>query len=114
MLYSNLELLRHIYDEVVFILSNSKNKNQNDLLTDGLFSRAVIRSLEIIGEASKKIDDEFKILHPYIEWRKMAGTRDRLIHNYFGVDYDVVWDLIQNKIPDLQESILEIFKHYSL
>lgn len=113
MLYSNLELLRHIYDEVIFIQDSLKDKDKNDLFTDGILSRAIVRSLEIIGEASKKIDDEFKASHPYIEWRKMAGTRDRLIHNYFGVDYDIVWDLIQNKIPGLQESISEIFKHYT-
>lgn len=113
MLYANLELLRHIYDEVNFILDNSKGKQINDLVDDGMFSRAIVRSLEIIGEASKKIDDEFKARHPYVEWRKMAGTRDRLIHNYFGVDYDIVWDVIQHKIPNLQQAIDEIFKEYN-
>jgi uncharacterized protein with HEPN domain len=113
MLYGNLELLRHIYDETTFITVSAKGKSKNDLFEDGLFSRAVIRSLEIIGEASKKIDDEFKTQHPYIEWRKMAGTRDRLIHHYFGVDYDVVWDIIQNKIPDLHKGIQDILDNYS-
>jgi uncharacterized protein with HEPN domain len=113
MLYGNLELLRHIYDETTFITVSAKNKSKNDLFEDGLFSRAVIRSLEIIGEASKKIDDEFKAQHPYIEWRKMAGTRDRLIHHYFGVDYDVVWDIIQNKIPDLHKGIQDILDNYN-
>lgn len=73
----------------------------------------MVRSLEIIGEASKKVDDEFKLLHPYIEWRKMAGTRDRLIHNYFGVDYDIVWDLIKNKLPELREALTEILQQYN-
>jgi uncharacterized protein with HEPN domain len=56
--------------------------------------RAVVRSIEIIGEASKKIDDNFKSIHNHIEWKKMSGTRDKLIHDYFGIDYDIVWDMI--------------------
>jgi uncharacterized protein with HEPN domain len=110
MLSANLELLRHIFDEATFILDNMEDRSKDDLLNDGLFSRAMIRSLEIIGEASKKVDEEFKVQYPYIEWRKMAGTRDRLIHNYFGVDYDVVWDVIQNKIPDLHFGIKQIIE----
>lgn len=66
-----------------------------------MLCRAVVRSIEIIGEASKKIDEEFKSKHIHIEWKKMAGARDKLIHDYFGIDYDIVWDIIQNKIPDL-------------
>ena len=65
-----------------------------------MLCRAVVRSIEIIGEASKKIDEEFKATHPPIEWKKMAGARDKLIHDYFGIDYDIVWDIIVTKIPD--------------
>jgi len=66
--------------------------------------------LEIIGEASTKMNDEFKAMYPHIEWKKMAGTRNRLIHDYFGGDYDIVWDIVQNKLPDLQFFIADIFK----
>ena len=84
-------------------------KTKDNIIDDGLLNRAVIRSLEIIGEARKKLDDEFKNQYPHIEWKKMAGTRDKLIHDYFGVDYDIVWDIIENKLPDLQFFIEEIF-----
>jgi uncharacterized protein with HEPN domain len=101
MLTSNIELVQHILVETTFILQHTENKAKEQLVNDEVLCRAVVRSLEIIGEASKKIDEEFKSIHNHIEWRKMAGTRDKLIHDYFGIDYDIVWDIIQQKIPDL-------------
>jgi uncharacterized protein with HEPN domain len=108
MLPSNLELLRHIFDEATFVLDATEGKNKDEVISDPLLSRAIIRSLEIIGEACTKLDPDFKALHPQIEWRKMAGTRNRLIHDYFGVDYDIVWDIIISKLPALKENIEEI------
>ncbi len=105
---SNLEILKHIKDEIDFVLISVENKTKDNIIDSGLLNRAIIRSLEIIGEATKKLDDEFKNQYPYIEWKKMAGTRDKLIHHYFGVDYDIVWDIIENKLPDLQFFIEEI------
>jgi len=78
------------------------------VVDDPVLSRAIIRSLEIIGEASTKIDDDFKSIYPNIEWRKMSNTRNRLIHDYFGVDYDIVWDIIVSKLPDLEAEIQAI------
>jgi uncharacterized protein with HEPN domain len=105
---SNLELVRHIKDEVDFILDNTGAKSKDDVLSNKILCRAIERSLEIIGEASKRVDEEFRALHSHIEWRKMAGTRDRLIHDYFGVDYDILWDIIINKLPDLQIHLEEL------
>lgn len=101
MLASNLELVRHILIETNFILQYVSGKTKDDVISDEVLCRAVVRSIEIIGEASKKIDDEFKSNHNHIEWKKMAGARDKLIHDYFGIDYDIVWDILENKIPDL-------------
>lgn len=67
--------------------------------------RAVVRSLEIIGEASKKIPADVKVKWNSIQWKNIAGMRDRLIHDYIGVNYKIVWDVIKNKIPDMNQQI---------
>ena len=110
---SNLELLRHIEEETMFILQQTAGKNKEEVFDDAVLSRAIVRSLEIIGEASRKIETSFKEKHPRIEWKKMAGTRDRLIHDYFGVDHDIVWDIIKSKLPTLQQDISELLKDTS-
>ncbi|MBI5434030.1 MAG: DUF86 domain-containing protein [Planctomycetes bacterium] len=66
---------------------------------------AVCRNLEVLGEAAKKVPEEFRSAHPEIEWRKLAGMRDVLAHDYFQVDLDVVWDVVQNKLPELRHRI---------
>lgn len=63
---------------------------------------AVIRNLEVIGEAVKNLPDDIRARHPTIEWRRIAGLRDMLIHAYFGVDLEIVWDVATNKVPDLR------------
>jgi len=67
--------------------------------------RAVVRSLEIIGEASKKIPADQKLKWPGISWKDMAGMRDRLIHDYMGINYSIVWDVIKTRIPELKAQI---------
>lgn len=108
MLPSNLELLRHIHDEISFVLDAVNGKEKDIVINDPVLSRAIIRSLEIIGEASAKIDPDFKAEHPEIEWRKIISTRNRLIHDYFGVDYDIVWDIVQHKLPNLLDFVGQI------
>jgi uncharacterized protein with HEPN domain len=101
---SNFELVRHMLIESEFIIEHVQGKSKNEVLSDEVLCRALVRSLEIIGEAAKKIDEEFKSDYPQIEWKKMAGTRDKLIHHYFGIDYDIV----ENKIPDMVDFLREI------
>jgi uncharacterized protein with HEPN domain len=75
--------------------------------------RAFVRSLEIIGEPSKKLPEDVRAMQPDIEWRKITGMQDRLIHDYFGVDYTIVWDVATNKLSDLRmklQTLLEAIK----
>lgn len=110
---SNIALLKHILEETLFILDSTAGRNKQDVVNDPILSRALVRSLEIIGEASHKVDLDFKSCYPHIEWKKMAGTRNRLIHDYFGIDYDIVWDIIISKLPDLKEDIVKIITENS-
>jgi len=87
------ELIRHILDEIDYILTQIPNTDFDSFLKNATLKRAFVRSIEIIGEASKKLPEDVKSKQPDIEWRKVAGMRDRLIHDYFGVDYTIVWDV---------------------
>lgn len=99
-----LEYIKHIRDEIAFILSViDEDLTKDAFLEDETLKRAVIRSLEIIGEATKKIPVDFKLKWNSITWKNMAGMRDRLIHDYMGVNYTIVWDVIKNKIPELHQ-----------
>jgi uncharacterized protein with HEPN domain len=102
------EYLRHILSEADYLVDSSHNLSRERFLGDETLKRAFVRSLEIIGEAAKKVPDEFRADHPEVEWRAMAGTRDRLIHGYFGVDYALVWDVVQTKIPPLKREVERI------
>ncbi|MHA1300643.1 MAG: HepT-like ribonuclease domain-containing protein [Candidatus Helarchaeota archaeon] len=79
-----------------------------DFIQDELRMDAVIRNLEVIGEAVKNIPEDFKYKQPEIEWKKIAGLRDILIHAYFSIDFDILWDIIKNKIPKLKKDISKI------
>jgi uncharacterized protein with HEPN domain len=82
--------------------------NQTQFLKDEKTYDAVVRNLTIIGEAVKNIPQDIRELHPTIEWRKIAGFRDIAVHDYFGIDEDIIWDIIQNEIPYLLTQLNQI------
>ncbi len=102
---SPLEFLRHILDETNYLIKHSEGISKKDFNYNDTLKRAFVRSLEIIGEATKKIPDELRQKYPQVDWRAMSGMRDKLIHDYFGIDYDIVWDVVNNKIPQLREEV---------
>lgn len=71
---------------------------------------AIVRAIEIIGEAVKNLPSSFKSKHPSISWKEIIGTRDKIIHHYFGVDLDIIWDIVNKDIPDLKKKILKIME----
>jgi len=92
------------------IIDYSKNTDYNDFKDNEMLQDAIIRNLEIIGEAVKNIPLEIKDNYSNIEWRKIAWLRDILIHDYFGVDLEIVWNIIKTKIPKLKITMEDILK----
>lgn len=106
-----MEYVKHIRDEIAFIFSVvDVNLTKEAFLENETLKRAVIRSLEIIGEATKKIPVDFKLKWNSITWKNMAGMRDRLIHDYMGVNYTIIWDVVKHKIPELHKQINEVLE----
>ena len=99
------EYLKHIRDECLYLKDLVGHTDIEQFLDDEDLKRASVRSLEIIGEATKKLPEHFRRKHPEINWKDMAGMRDVLIHDYLGVDYVIVWDVMANHVPPLLEKI---------
>ncbi|HIJ96450.1 MAG TPA: DUF86 domain-containing protein [Desulfuromonadales bacterium] len=97
--------LKHILDEIDFLLMATSGKTATDILEDGILQRACARSIEIIGEATKNVSFPLRKLNPQIQWKQFAAMRDKLIHQYFGVNWLIVWDVIENHLPGLRIEI---------
>jgi uncharacterized protein with HEPN domain len=97
--------LKHILDEIKFLQKETKGLTFEQFMENDLLKKACTRSLEIIGEAVKNLSPDFRKRHRDIEWKKIAGMRDKIIHFYFGVNWDIVWDVIEKRIPKLKEQI---------
>jgi uncharacterized protein with HEPN domain len=100
--------LKHIRDAISRIEQYTKAVKYDDFIRNNLIQDGVIRQLEIIGEATKRLSTEFKNKHSHIPWKDIAGMRDKLIHNYLGVDIDAVWDTLKKDIPALKREIKKI------
>ena len=105
---SQLDFLKHIEHECSYLLRIKEGRTREQLAADETLSKAIVRSLEIIGEATKQLPEEVTSTYPQVDWKDMARMRDRLIHHYFGIDYEIVFDTIFHDIPELHHELERI------
>ena len=106
----NIIYIRHIIECIDKIQKYLSGKSWDNFNEDDILQDAVVRQFEIMGEATKKIETEFRDLHPEIAWKKMAGLRDVLIHNYIDVNFDLLWEIQETVLPELRIQIAELLK----
>jgi uncharacterized protein with HEPN domain len=105
-----LIFLNHIIESIEKIESYLIDISKREFLSLKEKQDAVIRNIEIVGEAAKNISKVFQDNHPTIPWKEMIRTRDKIVHGYFGVDLDITWDIVKNHLPNLKEQIQEIIQ----
>jgi uncharacterized protein with HEPN domain len=103
--------IQHINDSIREIYSYTKDATFNSFQTNTMMQFAVVKQLEIIGEAANHLSEELKVLHRDIQWSEIIALRNVLIHEYFGIDVKLVWDIVEQDIPDLKIKIEDILKH---
>lgn len=102
--------LKHILDAIHRIKNYINKISYKEFKKDNLRQDAIIRQIEIIGEATKRISEKLKNKYKHIPWKDIAGMRDKLIHKYFGVDIEIVWMTVEKDIPELERQIKEILR----
>ncbi len=102
-------LVEDIIDSGKKILEYTNNLSFEDFTKDGKTIDAVIRNFEIIGEAANRLPDEFKENHPEIDWHRIRGFRNRIVHDYFGIDFTIVWKIINSFLPTLITKLEKLF-----
>lgn len=101
----DIEYIKHIINAIQLIKQYTKDLQKDEFIKNNEKQDAVIRELAVIGEASKNISDSFKVKNNFIEWKKLAGVRDIVVHQYFNIDLDIIWDIIKYDLPELKKKL---------
>ena len=105
-------LLGDIIDSVEKINTYTQSLTYDQFIEDSRTIDAVIRNLEIIGEASNRLPDELKDQTSEVDWHKIRGLRNRIVHGYFGINYKIIWDIVEDYLPELIDQINELIDKY--
>ena len=105
--------MHHILDEVGFLSRVVESRGIEAIESDETLERAVVRSLEVIGEAARNIPDGYRVGHPYIPWRKIVGLRNRLIHEYFAVDLQILKGILRDELLELRNAVVRALDEFS-
>ena len=100
--------LHHILDAIESIENYTKGMSENEFLSNSMTHDAVVRQIEIIGEAARNVSDQFQNKYPKLPWAKMIGIRNKIIHEYFNVNYAIVWDTVKDDLPSLKKTIKKL------
>ncbi|MCG8307582.1 MAG: DUF86 domain-containing protein [Cytophagales bacterium] len=109
----HLLLLEDMLDSASKIKKYTSNFTYDDFINDDKTIDAVVRNFEIIGEAANRINPDFRTENPEIEWKRIRGFRNRIVHDYFGIDYDIVWSIIENDLSDLIDRLEDFIENHS-
>ena len=110
--YGDKQRLLHILDSISEIEQYTSGANLEDFLSNSMMRFATIKQIEIIGEAANYISDEIKAKYFEIQWRQIIGLRHILVHEYFGIDDQLIWQIIMNDLPKLKEDIRQVIKEF--
>ena len=105
-------LLEDMLGSALKIAKYTNNLDIDSFLKDEKTVDAVVRNFEIIGEAANRIDPDFRENNPEVEWKRLRGFRNRIVHNYFGIDNEIVWSIIQNDLNELTDQLENLIETY--
>ena len=110
----DLVRLRHILDAIQYINKFTQDIDKEKFISEPMIRFSVERQLEIIGEAANHLSQNTKQLNSEIDWRKIVAFRNFIVHEYFGVDLELVWDIVENKIPVLEREVLALIEKINI
>jgi len=108
------DYVRDILDSIQDVEEFISGITFEEFLQNKKINKAIIRSLEVLGEASKKIPDDIKTRYPDVPWKRMSGMRDKLIHEYFGADLNIVWNVVKNELPPIKPFIEQLSREIDI